>query len=231
MGKIYHTKWPTFWESLELDKTNHPVISVVGAGGKTSLIHQLSGELSDKRMNHIILTTTHMWPVRSGKYTFQSGAIGKDGKLLPPTAEELKKCLEMKWPLLIEADGSRGLPCKAPELWEPVIIKETTHVFAVIGASALGKKVAECCHRPGRVMELLGCDENHTLTLEDMAVLAWDNRGLHKGVGEGQSYGLVINQVDDEACYEKMLPLAESCEARGLKKLWFTKLNAESKGE
>ena len=43
-----------------MDLPNHAVISVVGAGGKTSLIFALADELANSGKKIVVTTTTHM---------------------------------------------------------------------------------------------------------------------------------------------------------------------------
>ena len=50
----------SFLELLKIDVEENPVIAVVGGGGKTSLIFQLTRELVEKGKKVIITTTTHM---------------------------------------------------------------------------------------------------------------------------------------------------------------------------
>jgi len=52
-----------------------------------------------------------------------------------------QKSIDGKNPLLIEADGSHGLPLKAPAEQEPPIPEFTDHVIVVAGVSAFGKPI------------------------------------------------------------------------------------------
>ncbi|XNM60140.1 hypothetical protein ACLK1T_18490 [Escherichia coli] len=45
--------------------------------------------------------------------------------------------------ILIEADGSRGMPLKAPDEHEPCIPKSSCCVIAVMGGHILGAKVEQ----------------------------------------------------------------------------------------
>ncbi len=58
------------------------------------------------------MTTTHMWPMVLKEYGQQTGPVDASGKVCPPTEPETEKIFEKKVPVLIEADGSRGLPAK-----------------------------------------------------------------------------------------------------------------------
>lgn len=220
--KIYGRSGDDIWNEAGIDRCTAPIISVVGGGGKTSLIKNMSDCLNQQHIQHFVATTTHMWPMDFGDYGCRIGMIGSDGKLQPPTEEEWKSIFSKRIPVLIEADGSKGLPLKAPEEWEPVLRKETTHVFAVLGASGLGKKVSEICHRPEKVMNVLKCSKDHYITKQDFVRLATDDRGLKKNVKSRWKYYVVINQVDSNDRYENMSDLEKDMSEKGVEKTFFT---------
>ena len=72
--------------------------------------------------------------------------------------------------MLAEADGSKRLPLKAHAAWEPVIPAATANVVWVVGASGLGKPVAEVVHRPELFCERCGCEPTDTATPERVAM-------------------------------------------------------------
>lgn len=222
--KIYDSPTDDFWKAAGLDAFAAPVISVVGAGGKTSLIKAMSEALSFRGISHGIMTTTHMWPMDTGRYGHLFGSLDKNGKLGMPEEETIRRLLSEKIPVLIEADGSHELPCKAPEVWEPVLRPETTHVFGVLGASCLGKKIRDCCHRPQRVMDILNCSEEHRLTADDLAELGSSPRGLMKNVTGEQHYSLVINQVDDDRIYQNVKQVRDRLGRRGIEHVYFVRM-------
>ena len=102
------------------------VVSVIGSGGKTTLLSTLARELPGPV---ILCTTTHIfpfseYPLISGE---DAGALnaalarsrvvclgqpGKDGKLTAP-ALSFSLLLELASWVLVEADGSKRLPLKA----------------------------------------------------------------------------------------------------------------------
>ena len=69
---------------------------------------------------------------------------------------------------LIEADGARCLPFKAPTPWEPVIPEETTDIVLVMGMDAEGKRICDICYNPEGVAEVLGVPFESSLTREMM---------------------------------------------------------------
>ena len=73
--------------------------------------------------------------------------------------------------VLAEADGSKRLPLKAHAAWEPVIPAATANVVWVVGASGLGKRVAEVVHRPKLFCERCGCEPTDAATPERVAMV------------------------------------------------------------
>ena len=222
--KIYGSPGSSFLELTGLDTVPAPVISLVGAGGKTSLIYEISKEFSSRKIHHGVFTTTHMWPVSASAFRHTLGSRTSSGKTGPPKEEDIQKLFAEKIPVLIEADGSRGFPCKAPEAWEPVLREETTHVLGVIGAACLGKTVVGSCHRPERVMELLKCGPEHRLTPGDLAELGASPLGLKKNVKKGQWFGIVINQVDTEGLYREIKQIREQFCQKGIEHVFFARM-------
>ena len=99
--------------------------------------------------------------------------------------------------LLIEADGSRGLPIKAPLAHEPVITPESDLVIALAGLEAVGQPIFRVGHRVERICEVLKKKKEELLTPGDLALLLLSGEGLRKNVGN-RRYAVVLNQADDE---------------------------------
>ena len=227
--RIYASTYDDIWNAAGLSKEKHPVISVVGAGGKSSLIQHFSKCLNQRKIRHFIVTTTHMWPIEPGEYGSQPGILNEDGKVMPPTEAEWEQIFQSEVPVLIEADGSKRRPCKAPEAWEPVLREETTHVFAVLGASCLGQKIKNICHRPNRVADVLECSEEHVLNTSDLAKLFRSDHGLYKNVSDKIKYYCVLNQVDDDETYERVHLMKKDMREEYIQDVFFTRLNDRDK--
>lgn len=88
--------------------------------------------------------------------------------------------------ILIEADGSRGMPLKAPDEHEPCIPKSSCCVIAVMGGHILGTKVgAENVHRWSQFAEITGLTPDATLQLSDLVALVRHPQGAFKNVPQG----------------------------------------------
>lgn len=152
-----------------LERIPKGVISIIGSGGKTSLIQALSLLLS-KKGSVLITTTTHIFPFSHCENILVEetdseeailslvddgfrrhpvlciGVKGKDGKLTkaPILFSTLEKHCDY---ILVEADGSKHLPAKAHNEREPQLPKETKLSVLVFGLSALHKPIEEVVHR------------------------------------------------------------------------------------
>lgn len=144
------------------------VISIVGAGGKTTLMFALAHEIiKDAGGLVITTTTTKIYPpsesdtryvlispdrdeimdfvlkrgYRYGHITIASGFIPSTGKLKgidPELVPTLSK-LATVTAVIVEADGAAKRPLKAPDTdFEPVIPVNSSLVIAVVGLDALG---------------------------------------------------------------------------------------------
>lgn len=167
--------------------------AVMGSGGKTSLVCRLADELSAARV--IIATSTHMRQVPALQTRVGTVAPGTpaivgtpcgDGKFGPPEQSWAELC-ELADYVLVEADGSRGLPLKAHLSHEPVLPQEAGQVIAVLGLTGLGRPIAEAAHRPERYAGLAGCAPEDIATPE-RATRVLETEALHTRV--------LLNQAD-----------------------------------
>ena len=152
-------------------------VSVIGSGGKTTFLRYLS----DRLPGTVILTTsTHIWPfpdiplvdAASGDRDLvrqelcsalargRIVCLGKSepsGKLADPSQVILfEDLLSLADHVLVEADGAAGRPLKAHRPWEPVIPSCSGLTVCLVGASGIGKPVAEACHCPDLFASLAG---------------------------------------------------------------------------
>ena len=207
------------------------VISLVGGGGKTTTMYLLANELAAKGARVIVTTTTHIRPPQSPlvKETLcfspdQSsqgvaeirqaltkhsplGLIGfpANGKAGPVSKDLFHRLPEAADFIITEADGSRGLPLKAPAAHEPVIPEESSLVVAVAGLSGLGKPLAQVCHRPELASLLLNCPPEKSVSADDLCRLLLSAKGLAKNKPPSAGFALLLNQADalaDRGCLE-----------------------------
>lgn len=191
--------------------------ALVGGGGKTTLMERLARELAPHG-RVLVGTTTHIFPpagmplllsptadqvrraldASAGRQPVCVGAEGEGGKLVAgglPAAELLR----LSDYVLLEADGAKRLPLKAPAPHEPVIPPEAALVVAVAGLDGIGRPILETAFRPERYAALLGRSANDPVTPEDVARVLADAAGQRKGVATGMRFAIVLNKADDAA--------------------------------
>jgi probable selenium-dependent hydroxylase accessory protein YqeC len=200
------------------------MISLTGAGGKTTLMFRLARELSLEGKKVITTTTTKILKPSEDEapYLFLSGdeeqirefvdrrldqyghiTLAKEeiggGKLRgisPEFADSLWNLYDMD-ALIIEADGAAGRPVKAPREGEPVIPLSTTLVVAVLGLDGVGKELNDKnVFQAERVSKLTGIPENEKMTEEGMALLMTHPQGLFKGAPNSSRLAAFLNKVD-----------------------------------
>jgi probable selenium-dependent hydroxylase accessory protein YqeC len=110
--------------------------------------------------------------------------------------------------VVVEADGSRMRPAKAPAPHEPVIPEETTLLVVVAGIDALAGPIAQTCHRPERVAALLGLSQDTHLDPLRLAELLCHPEAGIKGAPAGARIALLINKVEDPAEWQAGRALA-----------------------
>lgn len=177
------------------------VTAIIGSGGKTTLMYALAQELSYSA-KVLVCTTTHIFPPEHIPVlmapteeeigaAFEQNAVlcvsaGMErGKLLPPALSFA--CLRtLADYVLVEADGSHGLPAKAHAPHEPVVPEEAGQTICVFGLSALGRPIEAAAHRPGLYAEKLGTTPGTILTPE-LAARLLRLEGLHTRVLLNQS--------------------------------------------
>ena len=150
------------WEGLSLEERLNGkkpyVIAFVGAGGKT------------RGRKVLVATTTHMFrPAAYGVLTQRAedaalqleqkglavaGTVSGEEKIAYVGDELYRQICPMADLVLVEADGSKRLPVKAPRPGEPVVPENADMVLAVLGLSALGEPAEEKCFRLEQACEL-----------------------------------------------------------------------------
>ena len=193
----FRGKQKTITDALQIRLPEHAVISVTGAGGKTSLVFAWARELAAAGKSVIITTTTHMYrPERmeeDGISIVVSDDPERPDKVMAPPADILDSLRETADVVLIEADGSRRMPLKWPAEWEPVIPDYTDYTVCVAGLSALGRKTSEVVYRADELPDRFRRD---TVDMNLIHAVISSRDGGQKGVrGE---FRVFMNQVDDD---------------------------------
>ncbi len=206
----------TLAKALRLSSS--PCIAFIGAGGKTTAMFHLARELSP---TVIVTSTTHLgaWQIPLADHHFVAtssdaltnisfegvtlitGPIREDNR-----TESLNQDL-IYWlragpvkgniPLLIEADGARQKPIKAPKNHEPPIPDFVESVVVVAGLSAIDRPLnEETVYYPELFSKLSGLELNHNITSNAIATVLCHHLGGQKNIPNAAHRIALLNQSD-----------------------------------
>lgn len=209
----------------------HPIFSIIGAGGKTTALLTLAQALSDRRV--LLTTSTHIYPVAPPDSRTllidpdadalldalaapgivcagTAASAGKLGALAPGLLREAVRAADVT---LCEADGAHRLPLKLHRADEPVAPLESDLCLIVAGLSAWGQPVCEAVHRYDRnpdwardPEQRVGADEVLYCVREAAAACRLPREKVR----------VWLNQADTPALYAQAAPLARILSAEGL---------------
>lgn len=199
-------------------------ICLVGGGGKTTVMYELSAAWAACGSKVLVLTSTHILQPADGSFAADAAAVHNlwqqrryavigtpelsTGKLTAPP-QDLYEALQLQADVILcEADGSRHHPCKVPAEYEPVLLPDSDIVLAVAGMDALGHSLAQACQRPQPAAALLGCSLDSVIDAQMLVALLLSEQGARKNVGT-RTYYIVLNKCDliKAAQQEEMLRL------------------------
>lgn len=218
------------WDALQLNMERHRLITFVGGGGKTTNIFAMAHEARMAGKTVIVTTTTHMMPhpglflaaaderegLREllGAYGIVTvGTLTPQGKLTG--AEDLAACKNAADIVLVEGDGARLHPLKAPAEHEPVIPPESDAVVALCGLDALGGAIGTVCHRGELVAQLLDKPLSAPVELEDAVKVLLSDKGAHKHVG-ALPFRCILNKADTQEKRKQGAAIAALLELAGV---------------
>jgi probable selenium-dependent hydroxylase accessory protein YqeC len=200
------------------------LISLVGAGGKTTLMFRLARDLITERKKVVTTTTTKILEPFSGEtlfllvdrdeeklkqfvfkhldqykhITIASERIGSS-KLRGGSSglvNDLWISHEIDY-LIVEADGAAGRPIKAPRKGEPVIPSNTTLVVAILGVDGAGRELTEeNAFQPELISKMTGIPVGGRMTDEAIAILMTHPEGVFKGASPSSRVVAFLNKVD-----------------------------------
>ncbi len=211
----------SYRQALRLDLTPLAEIRLAfsGAGGKTTALFRLARELPAPVL---VTTTTHLggWqlsladvhleavsPLDIQKHSGQvrgvtlfTGPPREDHRVTGLEGETLQAVVELAdrlgCSLLIEADGSRQLPLKAPAEHEPAIPAWARQVVVTAGLPALGRRLDEkAVHRFQRYAELAGAPVGAGVTPPRIARVLLHPAGGQKGIPPGARRLALLSQA------------------------------------
>jgi probable selenium-dependent hydroxylase accessory protein YqeC len=212
------------------------VVAIVGGGGKTATMFSLASAARDRGLGVAVTTTTHIRDPRfetgrnydrlvlldetddgqvhhtpsRGISVIASGVLKDEGRLHGLDGGQVA-ALRLRFDLvLVEADGSKGLPIKAPAAHEPAMPAYADLVIGVVGLDCLGKPMDEATvHRPGLFGPLCSCAPGEPINARHIVALCQARDGLFKHCPPQAARVLLLNKAD------RLLPDAGSRAGEG----------------
>lgn len=193
------------------------LVAFTGGGGKTSLMFVLARQFSGRVL---LTTTTRMFAAQVDSAADALAAVtctypnltpleGASAKMIVTGSRQGDKVIGVPLDLpqqllarpgidtiLVEADGSKMLPIKAPAAHEPALPVGVTLVVPVAGIDALHGRIGEVAHRPELAAKLLGKSQEDLLTVKDIATLLSHDKGGLKDAPVKARVIPAINKVE-----------------------------------
>lgn len=222
-----------FVDAVRMEKGTR--LAIVGGGGKTTAMFQLAHQFETPV---IVTTTTHLGTEQGAladvHFALRDGAVLPDmervirdhqvvlvtgephsderlGSTPPEILLQLKVFADEKTiPLLIEADGSRKLPIKAPAEKEPVIPDWVNTVMVVVGLSSVGMIASEqTIHRFSHFSAITGLPQGEQIGVHAIEKMLVHSSGGLKRIPKGAKRIALLNQADDDDLVMAASALAE----------------------
>ncbi len=225
---------------INLEKGKKELICIIGAGGKTSVLFQLARELSAIGMRVLVTTTTAIYYPEAGQYdeilvsteespelfegrsncgiTVLGSSVSAERKLLGVSpdfldAVFLKGIFDY---IIVEGDGSKGRPIKAPAEHEPVIPSGTSKLLGIVGMDCVGKRVSkEYVHRPELFCKVTECREQDIINTAMVCRLVTGEKGLFKNAPAACEKYLVLNKAEEGERKAAALDIANRLSGKG----------------
>ena len=205
------------------------VISLVGAGGKTSTLFWLAREFTAMGKRVIVTTTTQMYlpeenmpvlfcrsPDMLPDAAFPAPTVAcfagwnqENGKVLGFSSQQIDALVKRNIAdvLLVEADGSRGSPLKAPALHEPCIPESSHFVIALTGGQTIGQPIGpQNVHRWPLFSAITGLQQGERLGTEALTQFINHPQGMFKQAPSQARRIWLINQYSHIENINGILP-------------------------
>lgn len=193
------------------------IISLVGAGGKTSFMFALAEEVRNE-LKVLVTTTTKIYIPKRNQYDFlcldknlfshfnnkkdkgiyvYGDGINKQGKIIGLDNKYLMNVNKFFDIIIIESDGSKKKPIKGFREDEPLVYNKTDKTVGILDISVIGKKIDENnVHRIEEFIKITNSRLGEDINIDYLISLITHPHGLFKNaLGEKI---LFINKVENE---------------------------------
>lgn len=199
-------------------------MAIVGSGGKTSVLRRIAQQAKVPVLvttsthfgswqlgfaNHHITVRDHQDIVEEEIATLEgvillTGKTSDDGRAEGLSGGCLRRVFEiaesLNYPLIIEADGSRQKPIKAPADHEPVIPEFINYVVICVGMSSIGMPITpEWVHRSVRFSDITGFDLGSRIVADTIMKYLIHPAGGLKNIPKNARRVVLLNQAATES--------------------------------
>ncbi len=222
------------YEALQL--IDRGMVAFVGGGGKSSLMLKLAAECAQRGKRVLVTTSTKMFVSQlqnCGHFIIEqeqekllqktgatdsaiiaaaSGLIKENNKVVGFSSETLDNIFKTDLFdfILVEADGSRRLPMKAPQEGEPVLPSLATHVLAVTGVDVLNCPLVETHVQHSHLAAELARQQVGTLvTGETVRHIIKHYAYLADQMSQGARFVPVLNKADSTETLKEAVKVAQ----------------------
>lgn len=212
------------------------MVSLIGAGGKTTTLLQLAKELRDAGKKVLVTTTTKIFkpskPHVDRLFIVEDvdALLREAAKLDPPLIigagskldEDKLIGLPARWldeiatsqhfaAVLVEADGAASRLFKVPSEGEPVVPDTTGLTVWIVSIKVIGKPLdGTSVHRAEAAAALSGMPLGTPVTEQLIVNLARHPEGCLKGIPLGSRKSAMINQADNREEIERATQLGKA---------------------
>ena len=192
------------------------ITAIVGAGGKTTLLHELAEKYIKEGKSVFVTTTTHMLIEPDTLLTDDpeeiKASLIREGYAMAgiKTGEKitsLSQCTyehvcEYADEVLVEADGAKHFPLKIPNENEPVIPENAERIIVVCGMHSLGKPAHETIFRLDTAKDTFGITGNTLITPGIIQKLT-NKCYIEKLMEKYKDKEIIIHAANATSLYEK----------------------------
>ena len=225
------------WRNLIKDIKCPRIVTIIGGGGKTSLMYYLVRVLKEQGEQVIGTATTKLSSqARSGHSFIRARSLSVAHQIVKMVKEraeyttlvygevegspEKMMGIPQEWVeelatqnpetlFVVEGDGSVGKSLKGHLPSEPVIPSRSSLVIAVIGIDAVGAQISsQYVHRPERICELLKVEPKSLSTIEMITKLLFHPQGYFHNCSSHQVIVPFINKVESASQQQQAEELA-----------------------
>lgn len=202
---------------LGINLNKKEIITIVGAGGKTSIMFNIAKKLSRIRKKVLVTTTTKiMKPNEEGievyigevknislinKNIIVAGSkIVEKNKIKGYSNYDIDNIFSKKIfdYIIVEGDGAKRKPIKAPRKNEPIVPPNTDILIGVIGMDSYEKEVNEDnVFGLEEFLRITGKDKNKKIDVNDIKELIINSQGLFKY--KSKKNILVLNKINEKS--------------------------------